>query len=184
MTTKRMLSAVFAIAEDMTIGDKGGIPWFSPADMSSFRDRTVGHIVVMGRKTWDSLPKKPLDDRHNLVLTRAEGEFNPDPRCAWILDPEMLQRSLSVLDPNEELIPYVIGGGEILNVFWNDIAYVYVTRIKGSPDGDTKFDLLTRLQDPSWYHEHSHASDDPAVMSVEWYWRTAAWMTAWTRRNG
>ena len=59
--------------QEMNIGYNGKLPWENiPGDLSYFRTTTIGHAVLMGRKTWDSLPKKPLDGRHNLVITTNE----------------------------------------------------------------------------------------------------------------
>src|SRR5438874_1300988 len=59
-----------AIAQNGVIGNAGAIPWHISADMKRFKALTLGHTVVMGRKTWDSLPRKPLPGRVNLVITR------------------------------------------------------------------------------------------------------------------
>src|SRR5215510_14980500 len=64
---------VLAIADNGVIGKDGGIPWRIPDDMKRFKAITLGHTVVMGRKTWDSLPKKPLPGRINVVVTRQKG---------------------------------------------------------------------------------------------------------------
>ena len=61
---------VVAIADNGVIGKDGGIPWRIPEDLKRFKAITMGHTVVMGRKTWDSLPKKPLLGRVNVVVTR------------------------------------------------------------------------------------------------------------------
>ncbi|HMH64254.1 MAG TPA: dihydrofolate reductase, partial [Rhizomicrobium sp.] len=64
---------VVAIAQNGVIGKKGAIPWHISEDMKRFKALTIGHTVVMGRKTWDSLPRKPLPGRINVVVTRQEG---------------------------------------------------------------------------------------------------------------
>src|ERR1700744_6124511 len=61
---------VLAVAENGVIGKDGGIPWHISDDMKRFKALTLGHTVVMGRKTWDSLPRKPLPGRINVVVTR------------------------------------------------------------------------------------------------------------------
>ena len=63
---------VVAIAQNGVIGKDGLIPWHISEDMKRFKALTLGHTVVMGRKTWDSLPKKPLPGRVNVVITRQQ----------------------------------------------------------------------------------------------------------------
>jgi len=63
---------VLAVAQNGVIGKKGAIPWHISDDMKRFKALTLGHTVVMGRKTWDSLPKKPLPGRINVVVTRQQ----------------------------------------------------------------------------------------------------------------
>ncbi|HHH31135.1 MAG TPA: dihydrofolate reductase, partial [Polyangiaceae bacterium] len=70
------ITLVAAVARDRAIGKGGDLPWRLPGDLRRFRRLTVGHAVVMGRKTWDSLPKRPLAKRLNIVLSR-----DPE-RCA------------------------------------------------------------------------------------------------------
>ena len=64
---------VVAIADNGVIGKDGAIPWHISDDLKRFKALTMGHTIVMGRKTWDSLPKKPLPGRVNVVVTRADG---------------------------------------------------------------------------------------------------------------
>src|SRR5205809_289561 len=65
-----IVSLVLARADNGVIGDKGTIPWRISDDMRHFKALTMGHPIVMGRKTWDSFPKKPLPGRTNIVITR------------------------------------------------------------------------------------------------------------------
>src|ERR1700759_4767367 len=65
-----MITLVLAMAKNGVIGKDGAIPWRISDDLKRFKQLTVGKTVVMGRKTWDSLPKRPLPDRTNIVLTR------------------------------------------------------------------------------------------------------------------
>ena len=67
-----IVSAIAAMAKNRVIGKDGDLPWNIPADMKFFRDKTTGHIIVMGRKTFESFPK-PLPNRRHVVITR-----NPD----------------------------------------------------------------------------------------------------------
>ena len=64
-----MITFVAALDQNHAIGKKGGTPWHVPEDMAFFKNATLGAAVIMGRKTWDSLPRKPLPDRDNIVVT-------------------------------------------------------------------------------------------------------------------
>lgn len=82
------MHVIVAMTPSRGIGRDGRIPWdFIPDDMRHFRSLTIGHTVIMGRKTWDSLPK-PLPDRHNVVLTNGNMDRemrNPENADAWII---------------------------------------------------------------------------------------------------
>ncbi len=68
--TRPSLALIAAVARNGVIGHDNRLPWKLPEDMQRFRSLTMGHPVVMGRKTWDSLPRKPLPERTNIVVTR------------------------------------------------------------------------------------------------------------------
>ena len=68
-----MITLILALADNGVIGRNGAIPWRITDDLKRFKALTMGKTVVMGRKTWDSLPKKPLPDRRNIVVTRQPG---------------------------------------------------------------------------------------------------------------
>lgn len=65
-----MIGILAAVARNFAIGVDGALPWHYPADLQRFKRLTLGHTVIMGRRTWESLPKKPLPGRRNVVLTR------------------------------------------------------------------------------------------------------------------
>ena len=70
-----MLTIIVATAKDRAIGKGNTIPWFAPEDLAMFKRETLGGAVIMGRNTWDSLPKKPLPSRENIVVSsKMEGE--------------------------------------------------------------------------------------------------------------
>ena len=66
-----MISAIVAVDENWGIGFKGQLLERLPPDMKHFKEITVGNVVIMGRKTWDSLPAKPLQDRSNIILSKT-----------------------------------------------------------------------------------------------------------------
>ena len=68
-----VISLVYAISRNGIIGNDGGLPWKVSADLKNFKAVTMGKPIIMGRKTWDSLPRKPLPGRANIVVTRNAG---------------------------------------------------------------------------------------------------------------
>ena len=102
------VSLVAAVARNGVIGRGGRVPWHLPEDMRRFRELTTGHAVVMGRKTWDSLPDRfrPLPDRRNVVLTRTAGW-----RAAGAERAGSLEDALALLEGED--VVYVVGGAEI-----------------------------------------------------------------------
>ena len=100
-----MVSIIVAIAENGTIGDKNSLLWHIKEDMRFFRTTTSGHAVIMGRKTFESLPKGALPNRRNVVLSRS---LNALPGAEVFAD---LASALSTCSADEEV--YIIGGASI-----------------------------------------------------------------------
>lgn len=124
-------TGVVAMDEQRAIGLNGGIPWRLPEDMRLFKQLTMGHPILMGRKTWESLGR-PLPGRQNIVLTRdaayqAEG-------ATVIRDPAELQK-LQLQD--EEVM--VIGGAQIYAALLPAMQRLYVSAVHGAHEADTYF---------------------------------------------
>jgi dihydrofolate reductase len=120
---------ILARAENGVIGKDGGIPWHISDDLKRFKALTMGGIVVMGRKTWDSLPKKPLPGRRNIVVTRD---------AAWRADGAetmTLEQALALPDV------FVIGGAEIYRGALGHADRMELTEVHKSFDGDARFDF-------------------------------------------
>lgn len=122
------------------IGWKGKIPWDLPSDRKHFRELTMGHVVVMGRKTFQSIGR-PLEGRTNVVLTRNRN-FSPE-GCITLHSPEEVLERFK----GEEV--FVIGGGEVFRAFIPVAERIYLTRIDHDFKGDTTFPLI----DPSLWKE-------------------------------
>ena len=95
---------VLAVADNGVIGKDGAIPWHIPADMKRFKALTMGHTVIMGRKTWDSLPKKPLPGRINVVVTR---------QADWQAEGATVAHSLGQATSGTSGTVMILGGAEI-----------------------------------------------------------------------
>ena len=100
-----MITLIAAIGENNELGKNNKMLWHLPDDFKRFKKVTTGHAVIMGRKTYESLGKKALPKRTNVVITR---DRNYEGGCAIVVD--SLKKALRVIhDPD----PYIIGGGEI-----------------------------------------------------------------------
>lgn len=123
------------------IGKNGGLLAHIPEDMRFFRETTRNSAVVMGRKTWDSLPKKPLPNRVNYVISRSAKEL---PGARVFASPEDF---LNFARTREEKI-FVIGGGEIYRQLLPFCGEALITRIYECFDGDVFFPDIG--QDKAW----------------------------------
>ena len=124
------MKAIVAMAENRVIGAAGTIPWHLPEDFRFFKRTTLGHAVVMGRKTYDSLGR-PLPGRQNIVLSRQQA---PIAGVTLLHDQEELYH-LGI--PSEEL--FVIGGTEIYRLLLPACDTLFVTQVHREVKGDTFF---------------------------------------------
>lgn len=139
-----MISAIVAVDKDWGIGYQGQLLEHLPPDMKYFKELTTNHVVVMGRKTWDSLPSKPLKDRLNLVITSGERQYGE--MTCFIGMAEAMAR-LAHVDDDEEW--FIIGGGTIYKELLPICDRVYVTKIeKYHKNIDTYFPNLDK--DSNW----------------------------------
>ena len=123
---------VVAIAQNGVIGNAGAIPWHISADMKRFKALTLGHTVVMGRKTWDSLPRKPLPGRVNLVITR---------QADWQAEGAVTSASLEDALAGITGTAMVIGGAEIYRRALPLTTRIELTEVHQDFDGDARFEL-------------------------------------------
>lgn len=138
----RKIIAIAAMDEERAIGANNGIPWNVPDDQKLFREKTSGHSVLMGRKTYFSLPKKyrPLPNRKNIVVTRDPRHFDGEPGVSVASSAaEVIEsfRAGGVEWPSEIL--WIGGGQQIYEETVADWDEVYLTRIPGRHGGDTFF---------------------------------------------
>ena len=139
-----MISAIVAVDNNWGIGFNGDLLEHIPEDLKRFKELTFNKVVIMGRKTWDSLPKKPLPNRLNLVITR-QGRFIDEMTIFLSLN-EIISR-LNHLDDEDHW--FIIGGGEIYKTLLPFCDNVYVTKILKTYDKvDTYFPNLDN--DPNW----------------------------------
>ncbi|HYE22867.1 MAG TPA: dihydrofolate reductase [Candidatus Paceibacterota bacterium] len=134
---KPRVSAIVAIGDDLVIGKGNGLLWHIPDDLKRFKELTLGHPVVMGRKTFDSILAilgKPLPGRTSIVITR-DAEWSHDGAIVAHSLQEALKKA-SALDQEEV---FVIGGGQIYKEAFDQLDRIYLTRIFDAKEGDTFF---------------------------------------------
>lgn len=132
---------IWAQARDRVIGRDGVMPWHLPEDLRHFREVTGGTTVVMGRRTWSSLPERfrPLPGRRNVVLSRQAGFVAPGAEVRG-----SLERALATVDQRERV--WVIGGGQVYAAALPLADRLVVTEIDTQVDGDTRAPVI----DASW----------------------------------
>lgn len=129
------LSIIVAIASDGAIGRANDLLWHLPADLKRFKELTTGHTILMGRKTFESLPRGPLPNRRNIIISRTL----PTPPDAEVYP--TIQQALEACASDEEV--FIIGGGEIYRQLLPDTERIYLTRVQASfPDAEVFFPEL------------------------------------------
>jgi len=134
------LTLVVAVAKNGVIGRDGDLPWRLSSDMKRFKAATMGKPVLMGRKTWDSLPKKPLPGRQNLILTR-DANFKAD--GAWVYTDltAMLAAARAMAQAAGAEESCVIGGAQLYNAVLPQADRIILTEVNLSPEGDARLEL-------------------------------------------
>lgn len=152
------LNLIWAQSSSGVIGRDNGIPWQVPEDMARFKELTMGHTVVMGRHTWESLPEKfrPLPGRRNVVLTRQVG---------YLADGAEVFQSLEDV-PLEDA--WVIGGSQIYGLALPLATRCEVTEV----DIDLRMedeDALAPVLDESWTGTEGHWQDSSSGLRYRFY---------------
>ena len=125
-----MISIIVAIAENGVIGDKNALLWNIKEDMRRFRTTTMGHPVVMGRKTFESIGR-PLPKRTNVVITRGDSEFE------GCFVAHSIEEAVKIFSPDEEV--FIIGGAQIYKQALPLADKLYLTIVHRNYEGDTSF---------------------------------------------
>lgn len=137
------LSIIVAVASDGAIGRANDLLWHLPADLKRFKELTTGHTILMGRKTFESLPRGPLPNRRNIIISRSL----PTQPGAEVYP--TIQQAMEACASDEEV--FIIGGGEIYRQLLPNTERIYLTRVQASfPDAEVFFPEL----DPTeWVEE-------------------------------
>jgi len=150
-----MISLIVAVAENNAIGKDNDLLCHIPGDLKRFKEITTGHKVIMGRKTFDSLPKGPLPNRENVVISRDK-HLKID-GCTMVNSVEEAQ---ALLAENEEA--FVIGGGEIYKLLLPVADKLYLTKVYKKFEADTFF---PEVNESDWdveskdFHEKGDKND-------------------------
>lgn len=136
-----ILSHIVAVCENGVIGKDNTLLWHHPEDLNYFKKRTTGKVMIMGRKTFDSL-KKPLPKRFHIVISRSNLD-SPHENVKYVnsISEAYAQAEKLTLTgewPEEVMI---VGGGQIYEESRKDTDFLYITRIPGEYNGDTHYSL-------------------------------------------
>lgn len=145
-----------AMARNGVIGRDGDLPWRIRSDLQLFKRLTLGKPIIMGRKTWDSLSKRPLPGRLNLVLSR-DGSFEPQGAvvCEHFSEALQIGREQAEEDGVDEVC--VIGGAALFELALPKARRLYLTEVDAEVDGDVLFPAFDESQ---WreVHREVHAA--------------------------
>ena len=137
------VSLIVAAAENGVIGKDNDLIWHLPNDMKFFKETTLEHHVIMGRKNFESIPHKyrPLPNRTNIVITRQSGY-----KAKGCIIVNSVVEALDIAKENGDKEPFIIGGGQIykLALEANLVDKIYLTKINHTFDGDTFFPELVK----------------------------------------
>jgi len=127
-----MISIIVAVSDDWGIGKDNELLWNISEDLKRFKRLTLGNTVIMGKKTWESLPRKPLPGRKNIVLTDNRSEIIDGAVTVYSI-PDALSRC----EKDEEV--FIIGGGSIYRQFMPIADKLYITHVHRNSPADTYF---------------------------------------------
>jgi dihydrofolate reductase len=134
------LILVLAVARNGVIGKNGKLPWYLPEDLKHFKAMTMGHAILMGRKTYEET-RRPLPGRRNIIITRTPGFSAPGCEVTSSLEQAIsLARSAGAAHPADPE-PRVIGGAEIFRHALPLATRIYLTEVDRDVEGDTVFYL-------------------------------------------
>jgi dihydrofolate reductase len=158
------ISFVVAMDRNRLIGTGDALPWRLPDEMRRFKEITMSHPVLMGRKTYESIPQKfrPLEGRTNIVLTSQKGYEAPG--CLVV---HTLEQALTAVSPDQELM--VIGGARVFEELMPLVDRLYLTEIDGEYTGNVYFPDFDRndwLETGREFHSRDDRHDSPFTFLV------------------
>lgn len=148
-----MISIIVAISKENAIGQKGDLLCHMPSDLKHFKEVTSGHTVIMGERTYYSLPKHPLPNRRNIVLTDVAGKKIEGAEVVYSINE-------AIAAVQNEAEAFIIGGGMVYRQFEPLVDRLYITHIDQSfPEADTFF---PEIKADNWQliSSEPHPADD------------------------
>lgn len=130
-----MISIIVAVSEDWGIGKNNELLWHISEDLKRFKRLTLGNTVIMGKKTWESLPRRPLPGRKNIVLTDNPNESIENSVTAYSLND-----ALSKCGHDKEI--FIIGGGSIYRQFMPIADRLFITHVHKKAPADIYFPVI------------------------------------------
>lgn len=127
-----MISIIVAVSEDWGIGKDNELLWHISEDLKRFKRLTSGNTMIMGKRTWESLPRRPLPGRMNIVLTD-----NPDETIKDTVTAYSLQDALDKCDKDKDI--FIIGGGSIYRQFMPIADRLFITHVHRKAPADIYF---------------------------------------------
>ncbi len=157
-----------ARARNGVIGRDGGLPWRLKSDLKLFKSLTLGKPVIMGRKTWDSLPRRPLPGRMNIVLTR-DGSFEPEGAVVCERFEEAVSIACEQAEDDGAAEVCVIGGAALFALALPKARRMYLTEVEADVAGDV---IFPPFEEADWRevrreaHPAGEGDDHPFVLRV------------------
>jgi dihydrofolate reductase len=130
----KSISIIVAIAQNNAIGKDNQLLWHIPADLKRFKQLTTGHTIVMGKRTFESLPIRPLPNRRSVVITDIAGE-----EIAGCVMAYSIQDAIEKMDDDKE--NFIIGGGSVYRQFLSLADRLYLTIVQKDFDADTFLEI-------------------------------------------
>jgi dihydrofolate reductase len=128
---------IVAMSKNLVIGDNDKMPWHIQEDLKFFKDITMNSIIVMGRKTFESLPNGPLCNRHHIVISRNPSFYTNSEKVSYC-SPSDADRIIKQYRGGGQKV-FIIGGAEIYHLFFHSCVKLHITYIDMIVDGDTYF---------------------------------------------
>ncbi|KQX51689.1 dihydrofolate reductase [Paenibacillus sp. Root444D2] len=153
------ISFIFAMDRNRAIGVNNKLPWHLPGDLKFFKTVTMGHPILMGRKTYESIGK-PLPGRRNIILTQ-NAQFHAE-GC------EVIHSVQEAVDGFRDQELFVIGGAEIFRLFTSVVDRMYITHIEHEFEADT---FMTELDLSEWTLVSSEQGERNEKNPYEYYFR-------------
>jgi len=132
-----VISIIVAISDDYGIGKGNDLLWKIPEDLKRFKRLTLGHCVIMGKRTWESLPKRPLPGRRNIVLTDIPGESFEGAVAAF-----SIEDAVNKCSGCDEI--FIMGGGSVYRQFMPIADRLYITLVHKNTPADTWFPVISQ----------------------------------------